>query len=80
VTRPSAPPPRPPGTLTVLRVWLWGSGIALTSFLIWTIAPVLFLVLALALALGLISASMVKLARLLEAWKNGPADASRDRE
>ena len=61
---------RSSGTLTLLRLWLIGSGVALASFLIWIIAPVLFLVLLLAAGLGLLSALVVKLARMLERWKN----------
>lgn len=58
-------------TVKVLRVWLIGSAVALASFLIWTVAPVLFLVLALAAGLGGLSALVVMLARRLERWKHG---------
>jgi hypothetical protein len=56
------------GSLTLLRVWLWGTGAIIAFLVIWMIAPVLFLVLLLTAGLGLISAVMVLLARKLEAW------------
>ena len=60
----------PAGAVTLLRFWLIGSAVALTAFLIWIIAPVLFLVLALTAGLGVISAAIVMLARRLERWKH----------
>ena len=64
--------------MTMLRVWLIGSAVALASFLIWTIAPVLFLLLALAAALAGLSAVVVVLARRLERWKHGGAPPPQD--
>lgn len=61
------------GTVTLLRLWLMGSGAALAAFLIWIIAPVLFLVLALTLGLGVLSALIVLMARKLERWKHNGA-------
>lgn len=61
------------GSLTLLRVWLWGTGAIIAFLVIWMIAPVLFLLLLLTAGLGLVSAVMVLLARKLEAWKGrGP--------
>lgn len=68
--------PKPAGTVTLLRFWLAGSALALTAGLIWMIAPVLFLVLALAAGLGLVSAVIVMLARKLERWKHAGAPPS----
>jgi hypothetical protein len=68
-------PQNPPGGLTamgLLRLWLWGSGAVLVFLLIWAIAPVLFLVLALTAAIGIVCAVTIKLARVIEAWKNAP--------
>lgn len=65
--------PRTTGTVALLRLWLIGSAVALACFLIWIIAPVLFLVLALTAGLGLLSAAIVVLARRLERWKNDGA-------
>lgn len=69
---------KPDGTVTLLRFWLIGSAVALAAFLIWMIAPVLFLVLALTAGLGLISAAIVALARRLERWKNRGAPPSEE--
>ena len=55
---------------TVLRAWLWITGTLLALWLIWVLAPVLFLLVLLTAAIGLVSAVMVWLARRLEAWKN----------
>lgn len=63
------------GTLTLLRVWLSGTGAVIAFLLVWTIAPVLFLVLLLTAGLGLLSFAMVALARKLEAWKDRKSDA-----
>ncbi len=69
---------KPAGTVTLLRYWLLGSAVALTSFLIWIIAPVLFLVLALTAGLGVICAVIVMLARRLERWKHEGAPPSEE--
>lgn len=62
------------GTLTLLRVWLWGTGAIIAFLIVWTIAPVLFLVLLLTAGLGVLSAAMILLARRLEAWKRHNSD------
>lgn len=69
---------KPAGTITLLRFWLIGSGAALAAGLIWIIAPVLFLVLALTAGLGVISAGIVMLARRLERWKRAGAPPAED--
>ena len=51
----------------ILRIWLWGSGIALASLVTWMVAPVLFLLLGLTALIGLICAVPIKLARIIEA-------------
>ncbi|MDX2202723.1 MAG: hypothetical protein NW223_08230 [Hyphomicrobiaceae bacterium] len=58
-------------TMGLLRLWLWGSAAVVVVLLIWAIAPVLFLLLALTAGLGLVSAAVVKLARLIEARYGG---------
>lgn len=73
------PPPRPAGVVLLLRTWLIATGVALACFLIWMIAPVLFLLLALTAGLGLVSAIAVKLARKLEAWKQGSQPGNPER-
>lgn len=63
---------KPAPTLTLLRVWLWGTGAIILFLVVWAIAPVLFLLLLLTAALGLICGLVIKLARTLEAWRGGP--------
>ncbi len=54
----------------LLRLWLWGSAGVIAFLVIWAVAPVLFLLLALTAGIGLVCAGTIKLARLLEAWKD----------
>jgi ABC-type uncharacterized transport system permease subunit len=53
----------------MLRLWLIGTSIILAMLAIWAFAPVLFFVLLLTAALGVVSAVMIGLARALRAWR-----------
>jgi hypothetical protein len=55
--------------VTMLRLWLIGTSIILATLAIWAFAPVLFFVLLLTAALGVVSAVMIALARVLRAWR-----------
>ncbi len=55
--------------MSVLRIWLYGSAAILLAILVWTLAPVLFFILLLTAALGVVSAIMIALARALQAWR-----------
>jgi hypothetical protein len=52
----------------VLRLWLIGTTVVLGALAVWAFAPVLLFIVLLAAALGLASAVMIGLARLLQAW------------
>ena len=62
-------------SLSVLRLWLYASGALVVMLVLWSVAPVVFFLLLLAAALGLLSMLIVFLARKLEAWKGPPPDA-----
>ncbi len=64
--------------MSLLRLWLWGSGLALAVLITWVVAPVLFLALALTAAIGLICAIVIKLARKLERFR--PPDPGDEHE
>ncbi|KAB2911360.1 MAG: hypothetical protein F9K29_22630 [Hyphomicrobiaceae bacterium] len=65
--------------MTALRIWLIGSAVLLTVIALWALAPVVFFLLLLAAALGLVSALMIALARFLQAWRErGQPSADRD--
>jgi membrane protein implicated in regulation of membrane protease activity len=51
----------------LLRIWLIGSVVALTALAVWAFAPVLVFLALLGVALGLLSALMIWLARALQA-------------
>ncbi len=51
----------------LLRIWLAATGVLLGGYLLWALAPLLVLAALLTLALGLVSALMVAIARRLEA-------------
>lgn len=53
----------------LLRYWLLITGVVLGALLVWAFAPVLVFMGLLAVALGLLSALMIKLARALQAWR-----------
>ena len=55
--------------MTLLRIWLIGSAAILTVIALWALAPVVFFLLLLAAALGLLSALMIAIARYLQAWR-----------
>lgn len=55
--------------VTLLRLWLAGTGVVLLGLAVWAFAPVLLFLLLLAAALGLLSALMIWIARALEAWR-----------
>ena len=57
--------------MSVLRIWLYGSAAIILAILVWTLAPVLFFILLLTAALGVVSAIMIGLARALQAWREG---------
>jgi len=56
--------------VTLLRVWLIGTTLALTVMAIWAFAPVLVFMALVAVALGLLSALMIWLARWLQARRD----------
>lgn len=53
----------------MLRLWLIATSIVLVILAVWAFAPVLFFILLLTGALGLVSAIMIGLARALRAWR-----------
>jgi hypothetical protein len=55
--------------VTLLRLWLAGTAIALTVVAVWAFAPVLVFVVILTAGLGLVCAAIVSLARALRAWR-----------
>ena len=56
--------------MTLLRAWLIASSVVITAIAVWALAPVLVFVALLVAGLGLISASMIMLARRLRAWRD----------
>jgi hypothetical protein len=61
---------RGPVTLIrVLHLWLAASAVLLTAGAIWALAPVLVFVVLLVAALGLVSLTMIALARALRRWR-----------
>ena len=55
--------------MTMLRLWLIGTSVALAALAVWAFAPVLLFVLLLTAALGVVSAVMIAIARALRAWR-----------
>ena len=55
--------------MTMLRLWLLGTSVILGTLAVWALAPVLFFVLLLTAALGLVAAVMVGIARALQVWR-----------
>ena len=55
----------------LLRIWLTLTAALLTGLALWAFAPVLVFLLLLTGALGIVSAAMIALARLLRARRNG---------
>jgi hypothetical protein len=55
--------------VTLLRIWLAASALALGLMAIWAFAPVLVFVVLLTAALGLIALAMIALARWLQSWR-----------
>ena len=53
--------------MTLLRIWLIATAIALGALAVWALAPVLLFVVLLTVALGAISALMIGFARALQA-------------
>lgn len=53
--------------MTLLRLWLIGTGIALGALAVWALAPVLLFVVLLTAGLGVLSALMIGFARALQA-------------
>jgi hypothetical protein len=53
----------------LLRLWLIASAALLSAIAVWAFAPVLLFLALLALALGLLSALMIALARALKGWR-----------
>ena len=56
--------------MTLLPAWLILSAILITALAVWAFAPVLVFFALLAVALGLLSAVMIWLARALGAWRD----------
>ena len=55
--------------MTLLRLWMAATAVALLALAVWALAPVLLFVLLLTAALGAVSALMIGLARALRAWR-----------
>ena len=53
---------------TAVRLWLLGTVIIVTGLALWAFFPVVIFILLLTVALGVVSAVMIGLARLLRAW------------
>ena len=54
--------------MTVLRLWLLATAVIVAALSLWAFAPVMIFVLLLTAGLGVVSALMIGLARLLRAW------------
>jgi hypothetical protein len=55
--------------VSLLRLWLAATAIALAGLAVWAFAPVLVFVALLTLALGLLAGGMILLAHRLRAWR-----------
>ena len=55
--------------MTLLRIWLTATAMALAVMAIWAFAPVLVFVAVLTAALGLLAFAMIAFARWLQAWR-----------
>jgi hypothetical protein len=55
--------------VTALRIWLVATTVLLAALMVWTFAPVLLFFLLLTVALGLLAALMIAMARGLQAWR-----------
>lgn len=51
-----------------LKLWLFGSVVAISAAAIWVYAPILIPVLAVAMGLGVVVVGIVQAARSLERW------------
>jgi hypothetical protein len=51
---------------SLLRIWLWATAAVVVGLLVWAFAPVLVFLALLTLAIGLLSALMILLARALQ--------------
>jgi len=60
--------------VTVLRIWLIATGVVLAAMAVWAFAPVLVFMGLLAAALGLLSALMIWIARILQARRDRQPD------
>lgn len=60
--------------MTVLRIWLIATGVVLAAMAVWAFAPVLVFMGLLAAALGLLSALMIWIARILQARRDRQPD------
>jgi preprotein translocase subunit SecF len=59
--------------VTLLRVWMLATTALVSAMAIWAYAPVLFFIMLLTAALGLMSAVMIAIARWLQAWRERSA-------
>ena len=55
--------------MSALRLWFAASAAILALLAVWAFAPVLVFLGLLAVALGLLSAALIGLARCLQAWR-----------
>jgi hypothetical protein len=55
--------------VTLLRLWTIATSVLVAGLAVWAFAPVLVFIVLLALALGLLSAAMIGLARGLQTWR-----------
>ena len=60
--------------MIVLRIWLIATGVVLAAMAVWAFAPVLVFMGLLAAALGLLSALMIWIARILQARRDRQPD------
>jgi hypothetical protein len=54
--------------LTVVRLWLLVTAVIVTGLALWAFFPIVIFVLLLTVALGVASALMIGIARLLRGW------------
>jgi membrane associated rhomboid family serine protease len=59
----------------LVRLWLVITCVILAALAVWAFAPVLLFVALLTVALGLVSAVMIGMARALQAWRERSNDS-----
>ncbi len=62
----------------ILGLWLAGTAVFLAGGFVWAFVPVLVPILGLTVAIGVLVAGIVALARGLERWRGGPRRPQED--